>query len=128
MAGEPVAVVRQLFDAFDNLDFDAVLALAASDVQGVDELARQWLRTRDDLENYFRMLGTALSDVRSELGDVNEIVHGEVAIVTAWLEQDYTFQGEPVHVSAPTTVVVRREGGDWKVALVHSVPLADEDG
>ena len=128
MAGEPVAVVRQLFDAFDNLDFDTVLALAASDVQGVDELARQWLRTRDDLENYFRMLGTALSDVRSELSDVNEIVHGDVAIATAWLEQDYTFQGEPVHVSAPTTVVVRREGGDWKVALVHSVPLTDEDG
>lgn len=128
MAGEPVAVVRQLFDAFDKLDFDTVLGLAASDVQGVDELARQWLRTRDDLENYFRMLGTALSDVGSELSDVNEIVHGDVAIVTAWLEQDYTFQGEPVHVSAPTTVVVRREGGDWKVALVHSVPLADEDG
>ena len=49
--------VRRLFDDFDRLDFDAVATRMADDVQGVDELSRQWMRGKDDLTSYFKKVG-----------------------------------------------------------------------
>jgi ketosteroid isomerase-like protein len=54
---------------------------------------------------------------------MTEVAWDDTGIVTGWLEQDYVLEGKPDHVSAPTTFVLHREDGEWKVALVHSVPL-----
>jgi ketosteroid isomerase-like protein len=35
--------------------------------------------------------------------------------------------GQEQSVSAPTTIVFRNEGGDWKLSLFHSVPLPDQE-
>jgi ketosteroid isomerase-like protein len=35
-------------------------------------------------------------------------------------------EGKAQHVSAPTTLVLRRQDGEWKLALFHSVPLPEE--
>jgi ketosteroid isomerase-like protein len=125
MTGELEAVVIEMFDALRRKDSDALARFAAADSQGVDELSRRWLRGRDEMTRHIARLLEIVDDVESELRDVHETVYGDVGIVTFWLEQDYTLESGPQHVSAPTTVVLRREGEAWKLALFHSVPVAD---
>jgi ketosteroid isomerase-like protein len=42
------------------------------------------------------------------------------------IEQDYTLDGESQLISAPTTIVFRRDAGGWKAALFHSIPLPEQ--
>jgi|SRR3990172_4400120 len=125
MAGELESVVRELFGTFDRKDFDALQRMFTDDVQGVDELSRRWMRGRDAAADYFRQFGPIIDDLRSEITEVHETVWGDVGIVTAWGEQDYKLQGQQQHISAPITVVLRRSGGAWRVALIHAVPLPE---
>jgi len=119
----PAETVTTMFEVFDRMDADAMRAQMASDPQGVDEITRSWLRGREGLEQYLGQLAGSVSDVRSSLTDLAEREYGDTALVTCWLEQDYTTEGKAVHVSAPCTVVLRREDGSWKAALIHAVPL-----
>jgi uncharacterized protein (TIGR02246 family) len=128
MAGELEAVVREMFAAFDRQDFAAILGIISDDGQGVDELSRRWLRGREAVAAYLRQLEGAIADVRSDLRDLNETVWGDAGVVTCWLEQDYTLEGQRQHVSAPTSVVLRREGGRWQIVLLHTIPLPEGDG
>jgi uncharacterized protein (TIGR02246 family) len=125
MAGELEAVVVEMFDALAKKDADALARFATDDSQGVDEISRTWLRGRDDMNRHIAGLLQAVDDVESELRDVHETMYADVGVVTFWLEQDYTLGGERQHVSAPTTVVLRREGEAWKLALFHSVPVPE---
>ena len=99
--------------------------LLAADVQGVDEISRRWMRGREEVGAYLRQLEGAIRDVRSELRDPQEVVWGESSLVTGWLEQDYTLEDRREHVSAPTTIALRRENGAWRIVLLHSVPLPE---
>jgi len=83
------------------------------------------INTVQEINGYLRQMTGAVSGVRSELRDAEERVWGDVGVVTCWLEQDYTFEGDAQHISAPTTIVLRREGGEWKVVLFHSIPLPE---
>jgi len=125
--GSLESVARRLFAAFDSLDIDAAETLVAAEAQGIDEISRRWLRGRDDIAAYFRQLTPMLSDVHTEISDVSETIWGDTGVVTMWIEQGYTLDGTATHVSAPTTMVLRQEAGAWRVALVHSVPLPDEE-
>ena len=93
----------------------------------VDEIARRWIRGRDDIAAYFRQLIPTLSDVHSEISDVEKRIWGDTGVVTLWIEQDYTLDGTATHLSAPTTTVLREQAGEWKIALIHSVPLPEEE-
>jgi ketosteroid isomerase-like protein len=125
MAGELEAVVLEMFDALRRKDVDALARFAADDSQGVDEISRRWLRGDDEMTRYLEGLLEMVDDVDSKLQDVHEKVYGDVGLVTFWLEQDYTLEGERQHVSAPTTVVLRRMRESWKLALFHSIPLPE---
>jgi uncharacterized protein (TIGR02246 family) len=125
MAGELERPVRDLFEALDRMDVEGMGKTIAKDAQSVDEISRRWLRSKDEIGSYLRQLAGAVSDVRSELRDVHEQAWGDAGVVTCWLEQDYTIEGAGQHVSAPTTFVLRREDGDWRIALFHSVPLPE---
>jgi uncharacterized protein (TIGR02246 family) len=123
MAGESTAVVERMLDALDKGDADTAIAMIRSDAQGIDEVSRTWMRGSGDLIAYVRKLTETVQDMRSEMHDVHEVQWGDAGIVTFWLEQDYTLGGERGHVSAPTSYVLRREDGVWKLALGHSIPL-----
>ena len=125
MAGELEAVIRGMFDGLDRNDLEAMTKDFADDAQGVDEISRHWMRGRDELNAYVGGLLTMVEDVSSELHDVRETTLDGTGILTCWLEQDYTLEGDKQHVSAPTTVVLRREDGAWKIALFHSLPLPE---
>jgi len=123
MGGALETATRQLFEALDTKDADSIIRSAAKDVQGVDEISRRWMRGLDGLGTYFRETMRVVDDIHSTLNDINETVHGDVGFVTCWLEQDYTFEGKPTHVSAPTTIAFGRERDGWKLLLIHSVPM-----
>jgi uncharacterized protein (TIGR02246 family) len=123
----PEQVVRELFDAFDRLDVDSAEALFDDEPQGVDELSGGWRRGRQALHEYFAQITSAgLADVRSNLTDLHTSDWGDTAVVTLVLDQTYTLEGEQHAVHAPSTFVLRRQDGRWRLALVHSVPLADQ--
>jgi ketosteroid isomerase-like protein len=126
VAGDLSAVVQRIFEALDKTDVDAALTLIASDAQGIDEISRKWMRGGGEMTGYVRQLMDTASDVHSEIHDVHEVDWGDTGTVTFWLEQDYTLDGERADISAPTTCVLRREGGEWKIALFHSIPLPPE--
>jgi ketosteroid isomerase-like protein len=125
MAGELEAIVVEMFDALRKKDVDALARFTADDTQGVDEISRRWVRGRGELNDYIAGLVELVDDVESEMRDVHEAVYGDVGIVTFWLEQDYTLEGRRRHVSAPTTVVLHRDGERWKLTLFHSVPVPE---
>jgi ketosteroid isomerase-like protein len=126
MATELALVVRRLFDDFDRLNFEAVRGYLTTDAQAVEEISRRWMRDSGEIANYFAQLKPILSDVKSQLHDVHEITWGDTGLVTLWLEQTYVLEGQAQQVSAPTTIVLRRDHGTWKIALTHSVPMPPE--
>jgi hypothetical protein len=46
--------------------------------------------------------------------------------VTLALDQEYDMGGQRTSIHAPTSIVVRRLDGDWRMVLLHSVRLAEE--
>jgi ketosteroid isomerase-like protein len=120
------SIARELFDALDHKDFDRIVRLATDDVQGVDEISRGWLRGRAAMETYLKSLGEQVSNIRSTLSDLHTAEIGDVGIVTLVLDQEYDTGGQRTSIHAPTSIVVRRVDGDWRVVLLHSVPLAEE--
>jgi ketosteroid isomerase-like protein len=126
MSGELANVTSEFLAALDSLDVDRLMATFTDDGQGVDELSRRWLRGRSEVDGYLRGMMGAVSDIRTELRDEEERIWGDTGILTCWLDQDYTLEGKQQHVSAPTTIVFRREGGTWKAALFHSIPLPEQ--
>jgi uncharacterized protein (TIGR02246 family) len=126
MSGELESVAHDFIAALDSLNLDRMLAAVADDAQAVDEVSRRWLRGRAELESYLRQLTSVVTDVHTELRDTAERIWGDTGVLTCWLEQDYTLEGNAQHVAAPTTIILRREGGDWKLALFHSIPLPEQ--
>jgi ketosteroid isomerase-like protein len=53
-------------------------------------------------------------------------VWGDVGLVTFALEQSYTMDGQKQTREAPTSIVFRRQDGDWRIELIHSVPLPEQ--
>ena len=126
MPGELESVATEFASALDSADVDRLLEAFAQDAQGIDEISRRWLRGKDDTEGYLRQMLGMVSNVHTELRDTYEQIWGDTGVLTCWLEQDYTLAGDAQHISAPSTLVFRREGGEWKVALFHSVPVPEE--
>jgi ketosteroid isomerase-like protein len=127
MATDLTAVVGRMMEDLDSLNFEALPGHFASDAQAVEEIRGRWIRSSGEIADYFKQIAASVTDVNSQLDDIHEISWGDTGVVTCSLEQDYVLDGVPQHVSAPTTVVLRREDGDWKVALIHSVPIPVHD-
>jgi ketosteroid isomerase-like protein len=119
-------MARELFEALDRKDFERIVRLATDDVQGVDEISRGWLRGRAAMEVYFKSLGEQASNIRSTLSDIHAVEFGDVGILTLVVDQEYDMGGQRTSIHAPTSIVVRRVDGDWRMVLLHSVPLAEE--
>jgi uncharacterized protein (TIGR02246 family) len=125
MGGQLESILQGMFDALGREDPETLIGHFAEDTQGVDEISREWMRGREALDTYIRGMVTQLKDVRSEIKDVHEVIYGDIGLMTFWLEQTYTLDGKEHSVSAPSSAVLRREDGDWKVVLFHSIPLSE---
>ncbi|MDX6407067.1 MAG: hypothetical protein QOE13_138 [Gaiellaceae bacterium] len=127
MAGELEGVANEFIQALDARDPERLVSKIDDDAQSVDENSRRWLRGRDELEGYIRQMIGVVTDVHSTLRDVAEQVWEDTGVLTCWFEQHYTLAGKEQQISAPTTIIFRRTNGEWKLALFHSIPLADHD-
>lgn len=121
------ATVRRMMTAFDQQDWDTIRELTTENAQAVDEVSRRWLRGAKEIDAYYAELSPMMGAISSELNDVHELDWGDTGLVTCWLEQDYEFEGRQQHVSAPTTVVLRKTEDQWQVALMHTMPLPEEE-
>jgi ketosteroid isomerase-like protein len=125
-AGSLHARVEKMLDRLDVMDLEALTAMLTDDAQSVDEITRGWTRGRAAVEAYLADLKDSVSDLSSRMSDARESVWGDVGLVTFVLDQTYTMDGERQSVSAPTSIIFRREDGDWKAALIHTVPLPEQ--
>jgi ketosteroid isomerase-like protein len=117
---------RRVFAAIDAMDIAAMSAMITDDAQGVDEISRAWIRGRAALEDYFGQIEGAVEEVRSQVKDIHVSEWGDAGTVTCVLEQTYRMQGREQRITAPTSLAFRREGGEWKIAVFHSVPLPEQ--
>jgi hypothetical protein len=64
-----------------------------------------------------------MTDIRST---IDHVVHalGDVEVETCVLRQSYVIEGVSCTIEAPTTLIGRREGDGWKLALMYSIPLS----
>ena len=127
-ATSPQQVIDALFAALDAIDTEALEALFSAEPQGVDELSGGWRRGTDSIREYLDGLReSGISDVRTTRSDEHIADWGDTALATLVLEQTYTLGGEQHRLRAPTSIVLRREDGAWRIALVHSVPIPDSN-
>jgi ketosteroid isomerase-like protein len=85
------------------------------------------LQVPPDLKGVVRRLLAELDDLTldpAHRDDMHEFSWGNVGVVTCWLMRDHAVDGRSHHVSVPTTLVLHRSSGDWKVALIHSNRVA----
>ena len=118
-------VLQDFFEAVDSIDVDRIAGYLAEDTQSVDELSRGWLRGRANLEEYLRLIKNSVAGIESRLSSVQITEWGDTGLITCVLEQTYRIGGEEQQIRAPTSIVCRREDGDWKAVLFHSVPLPE---
>jgi ketosteroid isomerase-like protein len=114
---------RRMFELVDAMDADAMAELISDDAQGVDEISRGWMRGRESLESYFATVDETVGALRSEVRDVHTVEWGDTGVVTFVVEQIYVLDGREHRITAPTSMTFRREGDEWKIVLLHSVPL-----
>ena len=117
-------IVVGMFKSLDDLDSEGVVKYFSDDVEQVDELAKKWLRGKAICVAAIEGMMTTVSDIKSEVSDLNLISSSDMAIVTCTLNQSYTFEGKSISIVAPTTIAFRLENGAWKAVLLHTVPLA----
>lgn len=118
--------VERLLELLDALDVNAIGETLTDDAQSVDEITRGWTRGRAAIEAYLAQLRDTVSEVHSRMSDAQESVWGDIGMVTFVLNQTYTMDGKQQTISAPTSVVFRRQDGDWKIALIHTVPIPEQ--
>jgi hypothetical protein len=72
MATELEPIVRQLFRDLDDEDFDAVTGYFASDVQGIEEVERRWMRGSSEFKAYFEKVKPLVTQIGSDVEDFAE--------------------------------------------------------
>lgn len=126
-AAELEQEVRHVLELLDAMDVRGLAELFTDDAQGVDEISGTWTRGRAALDAYFAQIETTVSDVRSQIEGLHTVTWGDVGLATFVLEQSYEIDGETQMLSAPTSMVFRRQDDGWKVAMVHSVPIPGQE-
>jgi hypothetical protein len=114
----------EFFRLLDAKDEEALHAIWAADPQVADEITRGWLRGQGALDEYMRDNLPRMTGIRSTVEEVDVRQWGDTEVETLVLRQSYVFEGASCTIEAPTTIIWRREGHSWKVALVHSIPLS----
>jgi hypothetical protein len=116
---------RRLLTYLDAMDVARISAMITDSAQGIDEITRSWTRGRAAMDAYLTELAGTVQDVRSQITDLHVTSWNDTGLVTFVLQQTYRLQDAAQSLSAPTSLVFKREAGAWKVALIHSVPLPE---
>jgi len=118
-------VIEEFFAALDELDLDRLVPMFADDVEEIDEVSRRWLRGKSEVMPHFTAFVAGAANVKSVISNVHERAWGDVGVVTCSLDQVYTVDGGDASISAPTTFLLERQNGEWRIGLFHSYPLPE---
>jgi uncharacterized protein (TIGR02246 family) len=118
-------IAQRLFELIDSVDVDGVKSLITDDCEEVDEISRTWRRGRAAVEAYFDQVFSVVSDIHTDVRDVAAREWADTGVVTCVIDQTYLVDGRTERITAPTSLVLRREEGNWRLALMHTVPLSD---
>src|SRR6202012_188187 len=86
--------VSRLLEFLDGMNLGPLIEMVDDEVQGIDEITRGGVRGRPAMERYLSQLKDTVSDLHSEMGDVQENAWGDTGLVTFTLAQTYTLDGE----------------------------------
>lgn len=117
--------VLNAFAAIDRLDLAGLGELLADDASLVDEISRKWLHGKDTALAALAPTFDAVQSIRSTLSDLRSHAMADCTTVTCVLDQTYVINGTATTIVAPTTCVLRRDNGPWRIVVMHSVPLAE---
>jgi ketosteroid isomerase-like protein len=106
------------------LDAVSIIEKFSDDVEQVDELTQKWSRGKAVCAAAISGIMKEVSNLKSDISDLNVISSSDMAIVTCTMKQSYTYEGKSISIVAPTTVAFRRESAGWKIVLLQSVPFA----
>ena len=117
-------IVMNLFRSLDQMDTPSIIEKFSDDIEQVDELTQKWSRGKAACAAAISGIVEMVSNLKSDISDLNVISSSDMAIVTCTMKQSYTYEGNSISIVAPTTVAFRREGSGWKIVLIQSVPYA----
>ncbi len=116
--------VHDIYEAMEALDVPRVRTMLDTEqIQAVDAVMKTWKRGLGEIGAHLSTLEDNVSDESSVISDMDVREWGDVAVVTYSVEQWYTFAGVRHHEVSPSTMILRRIDGDWKLALFQSVPI-----
>ena len=126
MAATPPVATRasQVFRLLDAKDEAGLRAVWAEHAQHADEITRGWLRGRAAILATLVETFPRITEIHSRIDEVDVRRWGDVEVETFVLHQSYIYDGTQYDIEAPTTMIWRREGQTWKLALEHSIPLS----
>jgi ketosteroid isomerase-like protein len=119
--------VYDVYTAMSRLDIATTAKMLSADLQAADGVTRGWTRGMDEIAEHLANLENSLETEKSRVLDLTVRNWGDTAAATFVVDQEYTISGVRHQVLAPTTMVMRREDGEWKLVLFHSVPLPTQE-
>lgn len=119
-----VSRAEEFFRHHDAKDVPYLREIVSDDLAFVDEIARDWMRGRAAFEAYLLENLPRVAEMHSMVEGDDVCSWGDVEVETFVLRQHYVLDGVPCDIEAPTTQIWHREGEAWKLALIHSIPLA----
>lgn len=126
MTDTPQQVLERLFMALDRNDPEAILLEMGPDVAMVDEISRCWLRGIEAVATQLRAVVPVTSGLSSTVKDLHTRPLGpEAVLVSAWLDQSYTLDGQTQMISAPLSACLEARDGRWLVVSLHAIPLPE---
>ncbi len=63
--------------------------------------------------------------MRSQISDFHGTTWSDTGLVTFALDQTYSMNGQKRTLSAPTSMLFRQRNDEWKIAMIHSVPIPE---
>jgi ketosteroid isomerase-like protein len=111
---------REFWAHFDAKDHEALVAMMTADAMETDDLAQSWLRGRAAIGEHFAGMGERYEDSQTVLEDVEVTETTDTAVVTCVVHYQMRWDGQPGSWRWPTTMIFVRQGGVWRLALLHT--------
>jgi ketosteroid isomerase-like protein len=111
---------REFWAHFDAKDWEALLAMMTPDAMETDDLAGGWLRGPAAIGEHFAGMGPRYEDSHTTLEDVEVAETTDTAVITCVVHYEMRWDGQPGTWRWPTTMIFKRQAGEWRLALVHT--------
>lgn len=119
-------IAGRMLELLDSMDLDGLGAMLTDDAQSVDEITRGWTRGRAAIEAYMSQLKDSVSrcNVADEWRPRSRLGRRWAGHLRTRSDL-YDGRSAAFHL-APTSLLFRFQDGDWKIALIHTVPIPEQ--